>query len=658
MSQDHHSPLSVRDQWARYHVNQALIKTYNKFRPSPGSGPGRPLEGHDELPEPPRLDFPISPPTDTPPKICIIGAGAAGLFAALLFDYLNETVAGFKVQYDIFESGATVGGRLYTYNFSETAHDYYDVGAMRFPDNKIMQRTFCLFDFLGMQQVTEKIPPIGSIIPYSMQGVNEPWFFNGINQTGTYKSFATSATDNDPFQMNFDSSQPIPPVALQSAASVSPDVVLQYAIEPYIDALKLNPADGWKLLMTIDGMSTSQFLAVKPSIANPTAPIMPPFNYNTIEWLETFGGGTNWYDQAHSETVLEYMDFNYSDSTKWWCIEGGAQQLAIKMAAKLTNQSSISYGSRVTGVDASLPGKATIQLNGQWQGAYAGVFNSTTMGCMQQMDLSKAGLTYGQKQAIRALGYGASAKVGMKFSEPWWRTKFGINNGGLGHSDLPIRTTVYPSYNLYDSEQDSAVLLCSYEWQQDAQRISTLISSSSDHQTAVAEEQPLRELVLRDLALLHAYQPGTNWTPEEVYLYIQPLCKDHYAHDWYHDDNTYGAFAFFRPQQFGSMWPYIIAPSPSLVMIGEHASNHHAWVVGALESAVHGVHGWLKQNNFPGAQDAAEVMESWTEPTPQNPFGGLPPFVSMDQRKWQAAFGLLRYEKFRDNLAKGKQGAK
>jgi hypothetical protein len=31
------------------------------------------------------------------------------------------------------------------------------------------------------------------------------------------------------------------------------------------------------------------------------------------------------------------------------------------------------------------------------------------------MELSKAGLSWGTKQAIRALGYGASAKVSMKF---------------------------------------------------------------------------------------------------------------------------------------------------------------------------------------------------------------------------------------------------
>ena len=140
MSLDIHSPQSIRDQWAQYHVQQALRKTFNKFAPSLRLG--RPLEDHEDLPEPQRLQLPTPPSTGTSPRVCIIGAGSAGLFTALLFDYLNQNVPDFNVQYDIFESGdpSRVGGRLYTYNFTPIPHDYYDVGAMRFPDNPIMQR--------------------------------------------------------------------------------------------------------------------------------------------------------------------------------------------------------------------------------------------------------------------------------------------------------------------------------------------------------------------------------------------------------------------------------------------------------------------------------------------------------------------------------------
>ena len=78
----------------------------------------------------------------SPFKVCIIGAGVAGLFTAMTIDYLNEKVPGLDMQYEILEAAKEdrFGGRLYTHKFSEKVHDYYDVGAMRFPDISIMER--------------------------------------------------------------------------------------------------------------------------------------------------------------------------------------------------------------------------------------------------------------------------------------------------------------------------------------------------------------------------------------------------------------------------------------------------------------------------------------------------------------------------------------
>ena len=79
---------------------------------------------------------------DTSPyKICIIGAGVAGLFTAMVVDQLNERFnLGF--QYDLLEAAEETrfGGRLYTHRFTENLHDYYDIGAMRFPEISIMDR--------------------------------------------------------------------------------------------------------------------------------------------------------------------------------------------------------------------------------------------------------------------------------------------------------------------------------------------------------------------------------------------------------------------------------------------------------------------------------------------------------------------------------------
>ena len=86
------------------------------------------------------------PKADGQIDVGIVGAGVAGLFTALLFDWLNDHPdlkgKGLKINYDVLEAAGAqrLGGRLYTHHFSDEEHDYYDVGAMRFPNNSIMKR--------------------------------------------------------------------------------------------------------------------------------------------------------------------------------------------------------------------------------------------------------------------------------------------------------------------------------------------------------------------------------------------------------------------------------------------------------------------------------------------------------------------------------------
>ncbi len=66
-------------------------------------------------------------------KVCIVGSGMAGLYAALIFDHLG-------IPYDILEAASRPGGRILTHYFSTREHDYYDIGAMRFPKIPPMDR--------------------------------------------------------------------------------------------------------------------------------------------------------------------------------------------------------------------------------------------------------------------------------------------------------------------------------------------------------------------------------------------------------------------------------------------------------------------------------------------------------------------------------------
>lgn len=78
-----------------------------------------------------------TPPLTQVPKlkICIVGAGVSGLYTAMLLEFLD--IPG--LEYKILESSNRVGGRIYTHYFTEEKHQYYDVGAMRYPRIPLMK---------------------------------------------------------------------------------------------------------------------------------------------------------------------------------------------------------------------------------------------------------------------------------------------------------------------------------------------------------------------------------------------------------------------------------------------------------------------------------------------------------------------------------------
>jgi monoamine oxidase len=320
---------------------------------------------------------------------------------------------------------------------------------------------------------------------------------------------------------------------------------------------------------------------------------------------------------------------------------GGAQQLAKGMAAEIFRKPV--YNSPVTAIRAEGIMKVGVDIgtsHAKITKKYNAVFNTTTLSCLGRMDISKAGLNYSTKQAIRSLGYGSAAKVGIKFKHAWWIHDLGDYNvkmGGLGHSDLTTRTCVYPSYNIQDDKAKTAVLLNSYTWQQDSQRLASLISTNADPAQKAKDEADLKELLFRELVRLHQNKDMTN---EELYSLISSNYIDHLAFDWGKDPTTAGAFAFFRSQQFSSMWDKMIQPPGDVVIMGEAASPHHAWVVGALESVVHGIHAWLGLN-LGVVPEFAEAMKILEQYKPRNPFVGLPPYMDANISRWQSCISMI-----------------
>ncbi|KAG2369167.1 flavin-containing amine oxidoreductase-domain containing protein [Suillus spraguei] len=232
---------------------------------------------------------------------------------------------------------------------------------------------------------------------------------------------------------------------------------------------------------------------------------------------------------------------------------------------------------------------------------YDSVFNTTPLPCSQSMDLADAELHPAQRDALRCLRYDTSCKVAIKFKTPWWIARCGITQGGTSLSDIPIRTCCYPSHSIHDDPNKPAVLIALYTMGQNAQRIGTLINRDSP-----SGESRLKEVVLRDLACLHARSGIT-------YEYLAAQYVTHHAYDWRKDPLSGGAFAIFALGQFRHLYPYLTRPADGrLHFAGEASSAHHAWVLGALESAQRAV--ILSLLRF-GRRDLAKKVEERWGPT-------------------------------------------
>ena len=200
-------------------------------------------------------------------SIGIIGAGAAGLFIGMTLEKVNSYLVdrGAKpVRYEILEaetvaSGHPIGGRLWTYRFSDSKNDYYvslllycrcfaqtyaltqDRGAMRFPDNPTQKPVMDLFNEIGLQK--QKIPYIMSI-PENLN------LFNSFVQSNAQVEVQASNGNFDPFSTR----------VRQLTARV--DDMVNDQVNRFRDALVDDFDKGWELLMQYDMWSTRGYMTI------------------------------------------------------------------------------------------------------------------------------------------------------------------------------------------------------------------------------------------------------------------------------------------------------------------------------------------------------------------------------------------------------------
>jgi len=325
--------------------------------------------------------------------------------------------------------------------------------------------------------------------------------------------------------------------------------------------------------------------------------------------------------------VLESITFDHPRSEKldWWCIEGGSERLISKMLLKVTNPPS--YNHRVTAVTEEVSQnplkrqdplrRMKVSILDKEDEYFSHVVSTVTFSVLRTINTTGVNMNFNQREAMRALNYGQSIKVGIKFKTRWWEQNItkGPQVGGASRTDRQVRVVVYPSYGL--NETGPGVLMVSYNWwvpplspytshsaestifllnrDQDAARFGSLIKNTESRseqpkpdRSRSPWERILLDQIYQDLAVMHTPDDSK---PEDVKAFKQMLIQDtldFHAFDWYHNPFTMGAFAQFTPGQFSTLYADILQPAGrhgNFHFAGELASHHHAWVSGALDSA-------------------------------------------------------------------------
>jgi len=252
------------------------------------------------------------------------------------------------------------------------------------------------------------------------------------------------------------------------------------------------------------------------------------------------------------EMLREEVGRFYVDMVR---IDGGMDQLPRAFVPALRER--IRFGARMVALDQDAGG-VTVHYQtaaGRMRAHAEHAIVTVPFPVLRHVEMLKP-LSLPKRRAIRQLHYDASAKILFQCRRRFWEEDEGIYGGGTV-TDLAIRNMFYPEAG---RETGRGILLASYTWSEDAQRWGSL-----------APEERIVQ-ALENVAVIH---PQIR---EEFEVGTSKM--------WHDDPNAGGAFALFEPQQQTLLYEHIVAPEGRIHFAGEHASLHHAWIQGAIESGL------------------------------------------------------------------------
>jgi monoamine oxidase len=330
------------------------------------------------------------------PSIAIVGAGIAGLTAALVLrDHGAAPI--------VFEASRRIGGRMHSESAFWGNGQVSEYCGELIDTNHLTVRNLAKRFGLPLDDVNAAQPAHATSVQY----------FNG-----TYVPYET-------LQRAF---TPLYATLRQQLAAIGPET--SYARHTAAGAM-------------FDAMTIYDWIERYV----PGGHRSPLGAFLDVAFLDEYGRETK--TQSALNLILwlgvqpDPNDFNrMGPSDERYHIRGGNQRLPEAIAAALP-EGAIERGARLVAIRQTSDGRVGLTFDGAPERVFDRAIVTLPFSILRGLDLSAAGFDERKMTAIRTLGYGANAKLVVQFSHRFWNARGPWHALGTGEvtTDLPFQST-------------------------------------------------------------------------------------------------------------------------------------------------------------------------------------------------------------------------